>query len=383
MKLLFCSDISFRDSIIDADKAREILSEVKPLCQDADFRIANCETVLAVKEACEPIEKSGPNLISDPANISFFEELQTDVAVLANNHAGDYGDKGLGDTIKLLADHNIRHVGAGENLTEAYAACVLEKDGVKISLLAVCENEFGIATQERPGTAGFRIGLLHNRIIEEKQKSDGVIIIFHGGNEFNPMPSPRVKERYRMLCDIGADAVIAMHTHCPQGYEIYKGKPIVYSMGNFYFPSREQRPANNYWYYGYMSLLTIEKKNVSLEIMPYRFHQDATAISVFKGAEKQKMLAYIGRLSEYIKDDSLVRNYFTGWAYLHPWSPRQIITIRDREEAQISYAGQYNLVSCEAHNEQMIEAYRMMFARELDKGQEWAEKVSKLQEMPV
>lgn len=383
MKLLFCSDISFRDSIIDADRAREILSEVTPLCQDVDFRIANCETVLAIKEECDPIEKSGPNLISDPANISFFEELQTDVAVLANNHIGDYGDKGLRDTIKLLSDHNIRHVGAGENLTEAYTACVLEKDGVKISLLAVCENEFGIATEERLGTAGFRIGLLHNRIIEEKQKSDYVIVIFHGGNEFNPMPSPKVKERYRLLCDIGADAVIAMHTHCPQGNEIYKEKPIVYSMGNFYFRSGEERPANNYWYYGYMSLLTIENKHISLEIIPYRFDPEVTKITVFEGKEKQKMLEYIGRLSEYIKDEALVRNYFTGWAYLHPWTPIQIVTMRDREEAQISYAGQYDLASCEAHNEQMIEAYRIMFVRELDKGQEWAEKVTKLQEMPV
>ena len=58
----------------------------------------------------------------------------------------------------------------------------------------------------------------------EKDVSDYVIVVFHGGNEFNPLPSPDTVDRYRFVCDMGADTVIGGHTHCPQGYEIYEGK---------------------------------------------------------------------------------------------------------------------------------------------------------------
>lgn len=62
-----------------------------------------------------------------------------------------------------------------------------------------------------------------------------VIVIHHGGNEHQPLPSPHNRARYQDVIDMGADALIGMHPHCPQGWEIYQGKPIVYSTGNFMF----------------------------------------------------------------------------------------------------------------------------------------------------
>lgn len=79
-----------------------------------------------------------------------------------------------------------------------------------------------MATETSYGSAGYNAEMLLRKIKQEKQVSDAVIVVFHCGNEFNPLPSPDTRDRYRLICDMGADAVIAGHTHCPQGYEIYE-----------------------------------------------------------------------------------------------------------------------------------------------------------------
>lgn len=152
----------------------------------------------------------------------------------------------------------------------------------------MCENEFGTAEENRAGSAGYRPRLLMNKIKDEKSVSDLVIVVFHGGNEFDPLPSPNTVERYRMLCDMGADAVIAGHTHCPQGYEIYHGRPILYSMGNFLFRNLQKTNEKDAWYYGYFTILDITRSGISPKIIPYRFDTGGTKITVFEGAEKEK-----------------------------------------------------------------------------------------------
>ena len=196
--------------------------------------------------------------------------LGADIVTLANNHTGDFGAGAIKDTLALLNENGIRYLGARENIDEAYNACRLERDGISVSVISVCENEFGIAAKNSYGSAGYNARLLLNKIREEKEIRDNVIVVFHSGNEFNPLPSPDTQDRYRLICDMGADAVIGCHTHCPQGYEIYNGKPIIYSMGNFLFKSNIQRETHNSWYYGYMTELEIGKSRTSFKLIPYR-----------------------------------------------------------------------------------------------------------------
>ncbi|MFR3483329.1 MAG: CapA family protein, partial [Clostridia bacterium] len=133
----------------------------------------------------------------------------------------------------LLKKEGIEYAGAGANLEEAYRAWRCEKARTRISVICVAENEFGIAGPDKPGAAGIQMGLLRGRIVEEKGQSDFVVVVVHGGNENNPFPSPGAQERYRLLVDFGADAIVGMHPHCPQGYEFYRGTPIVYSVETF------------------------------------------------------------------------------------------------------------------------------------------------------
>ena len=382
MRLLFTGDINFRGlKEPTPETCADTLAEVLPYFNKADFKIVNLETPLADKTKHSPIKKSGPNLICDPSYIMFLEELRTDVCTLANNHTGDFGEGAVIDTLNLLDTHSIRYCGAGANIDRAYDACRLEKDGFSISLISVCENEFGMATEATYGSAGYNTRRLLNTIRQEKQVSDAVIVVFHGGDEFNPLPSPDTQDRYRLICDMGADAVIAGHTHCPQGYEVYDGKPIVYSMGNFLFKSSSERSANDSWYYGYMTELDIDESGIVFCIIPYKFNSEATRITVFEGDEKRKMLGYIAGLSEIIKDPKLLDNYFSGWAYLHRWVPQAPSNYFDLKEYNSS--GNYNLISCESHLSQAKKVLEFCFLDRVAEAKEWSEKVAELTRMPV
>ena len=382
MKLLFTGDINFRGlTEPSTETCTDILAEVLPYFEKVDFRIVNLETPLADKERHMPIKKSGPNLICNPSNVLFLKTLHTDVCTLANNHIGDFGEGAVMDTLALLDAHDIRYCGAGTNIDRAYDACRLEKDGFSVSLISVCENEFGIATEITYGSAGYNVRRLLNKIKQEKQASDAVIVVFHGGNEFNPLPSSDTQDRYRLICDMGADAVIAGHTHCPQGYEIYDGKPIIYSMGNFLFKSGSERTANDSWYYGYMTELDIGESGIDFCIIPYKFDINATRISVFEGKNKEKMLLYVGVLSKIIQNPDLLDNYFGGWAYLHKWIPAAPSEYSDLSEYQSS--GNYNLISCESHLSQEKKVLEFCFLDRVENAKEWSEKIIELTRMPI
>lgn len=382
MKFLFTGDVNFRGhDDIDYDKSVQILSDVIPYTRKVDFVIPNLECPLADKEKFAPIKKAGPNLICAENNIAFLKAINAYAVTLANNHTGDYGDGALYNTLGLLEQNGIAHAGAGKNLTDAYKAIHIEKDGIKVSVISVCENEFGIATETDAGSAGYNPRLVLKQINIEKAYADYIIVVFHGGNEFDPLPSPDTVDRYKLICDMGADAVIAGHTHCPQGYEIYDGKPIIYSMGNFLFKSSSPKDARDSWHYGYMTMLDVTKDGISTEIIPCKFDTDATKITVFEGEDKEKMLQYINRLSEIIADKEKLKLYFMGWTWNHPWCP--IVPENFYEIEGFNASGNYDLVKCEAHAAQTKQLLEIFHNVEMDVAKDMEPKVLDLQKMPI
>ena len=377
MKILFAGDLNFRGiDPVGFDDSNAILSEVKPYLTSADFRVVNLETPLARKENHRPIKKSGPNLIGMPENIAFLKAFGADAVTLANNHIGDFGEGACADTILLLDETGIAHCGAGENTEAAYRACYFQRDGKTTALISVCENEFGMATDTSWGSAGYEPHRLLRQIREEKDYADYVIVAFHGGNEFNPLPSPATTERYRLICDMGADAVIAGHTHCPQGYEIFNGKPIVYSMGNLLFKSSVEKAPEDAWHYGYLCLLEIGDI-VSITPIPYRFSTDAKQIHVFDGEERDAMLAYLDKLNACIADPVTLARCFEGWSILHPWCPRLPNSYDDNT------SGNFNLISCEAHCDQLRTLLSLYHRETYEDALPWVEKIKELQKMPI
>lgn len=380
MKILFTGDINFRGlENINSEMSEQILTEVMPYLKKSDYVIPNLECPLGDREKYKPIKKAGPNLISPENGISFLKVMNAYAVTLANNHIGDYGSGALKNTLQLLDKNNIKYAGAGNNIHDAYNAVRIETKDAIISVLSVCENEFGIAEEESAGSAGYNPRILMNKIRAEKETADYVIVVFHGGNEHNPLPSPETVDRYRFICDMGADAVIAGHTHCPQGYEIYNGKPIIYSMGNFLFPKAEKNDENDSWYYGYFTILDIWDAKISAEIVPYKFNKHK--ITVFGGDEKKLMIDYINNLSGIIKNPCELKDYFKGWSMNHIWVPRLPENWDDLGEYNSS--GNYDLLKCEAHFSQAKQIFEILFNDEVSKAKSFQEKISALGKMPV
>lgn len=365
MKILFTGDICFREQMeMDGALARQVLAPMQSILAAADYRVMNLETPLAPEGVGAPIPKSGPAIIGRPQNAAFLTAAGCDLAVLANNHTGDYGPDALQYTLDTLDAAGVAHTGAGVNRAEARKAVRTVIDGAKVSFLAMNENEFGVADDVTPGSAGFELGDAGALLAQERAVSDLVIVVFHGGNEFNPLPSPGCRTRYRTLIRLGADAVIGGHTHCIQGYEYFLGKPIVYSMGNFLFKDTVK---STQWQCGYVTMLTLDGDKLTVQPTTYRTAADASQIVPFAGETKAKMDAYIDALSAYIPDTARLSAMFECWSVTYGFSyPARFAGSDPLTAGMKNAAGLRNNLICEAHNEVCRTAYRLMFEQRVE-----------------
>ena len=124
--------------------------------------------------------------------------------------------------------------------------------------------------------------LQYYSIKEAKGNADHVLVIVHGGYEHYQLPGPRMQETYRFFIDAGADAVVNHHQHCFSGYEVYKGKPIFYGLGNFCIDSQKQK--SMLWYEGYMVRL-IFGEMLTFDWIPYRQCLHDSSIHLIEKAE--------------------------------------------------------------------------------------------------
>ncbi|HOJ10829.1 MAG TPA: CapA family protein [Clostridiales bacterium] len=383
-------DICMRNlaELMDAQYSKTALSKIQPILDKADVRLINLEN--AVIKGGTPIHKSGPPLKANPENLAFLKEGHFDCAILANNHVGDYGEEGVFSTLRSLKKEGIAYVGAGKNLDDSYTPWYYEANNCKLAVIATCENEFGIAEAKKAGAAGFDLYRIIHTIKEAKANADFIMIIMHGGNEYNPIPSPRVVALYRTFVDIGADAVIGMHPHCVQGFETYNNAPIVYSIGNFLFSKFGDEDHKSPWYYGYIPLITFEKgKPAELEINPYRFNQECTLISPFEGEGKSAMLEYLMEISEPLKDKQLLQKFFKGWCIISgiPHAERVVFKKEFLDETEFPTGHPLlairNMYTCEAHNELLTVFLKMLADGKLDIGRSMVDEIRRLQKMPI
>lgn len=143
----------------------------------------------------------------------------------------------------------------GPNIKEATKPLIVTVNDLRVAILNFAENEWSTAGPDKAGASLLDLIDNYYRIHEAKQKADFLLVILHGGNEYYPFPSPRMKKTCRYFVDIGANAVICHHTHVPSGLEIYQDAPIVYSTGNLLFDWPERKPED--WCKGYIIELII------------------------------------------------------------------------------------------------------------------------------
>lgn len=203
-----------------------------------DSMIINNE--FSISRQGSPMEGKAYTFRSKPSNIKYLKQLGVDVAGLANNHIYDYGKKAFLDTLMYLKKAGIQTVGAGKNIGEAKKPVYLKIKGKTIALVAATRAEKYILTPEAgkhsPGVFRTYDDSQYVEAIKKAgKKADYVIAYVHWGTEYSTKLETAQIQQAKDYINAGADAVIGAHTHCLQGVGAYKGVPIIYSLGNFWF----------------------------------------------------------------------------------------------------------------------------------------------------
>lgn len=274
----------------------DLKNEVKELINGADYNIINCEAP-CVKNNKHIIKKSGPSLFQSEETPNWLENNGFNIIAMANNHMMDYGESSLTLTKTMFKKAQIFGAGTWE---EVYTPLIIEKDGIKIALLSLTQLEFGVlkdywTESESVGTAWINHPSIDKIIRNTRCEVDYFFIYAHAGIENIEQPLPEWRDCYRRFIDIGCDGVIASHPHIIQGWEIYKGKPIIYSLGNFFFPPRKGK--NSTWYTNLCATFIIEKENVNFKMTPLIFSN-----SDIKICRTNEVVDYCSRINLILND---------------------------------------------------------------------------------
>lgn len=309
MKILITGDFCPINRVAILMAAKDfapIYNDILSLSLKADLVITNLECPLT--NHSEGVGKLGPVLKSTPDAIELLKYGGFNLVTLANNHILDYGEKGLLDTIDLLSQNEVSYVGAGMNNTEARKPFIFEKEGLKVGVLSIAENEWSTTHHINPGAAPLDEINNYYDISDLKKNVDFVIVISHGGIEMHNLPSPRVKKLNRFFIDAGADVVIGHHTHCFSGYEEYKGKQIFYSTGNFLFDRKDRN--SKLWCEGMAIELVLDKTEITFRIFPFVQNHFEPGVRLMNEKETENFNIEVKTLNAIISNDALLLDEF-------------------------------------------------------------------------
>ena len=226
---------------------------VSNVTSNVDLLIINFENAATNSENAV---KGDVPLKCDPKYVPLAKANNRTIATLANNHVCDYGFTGMRDTIKYLKDAGITPMGAGENASDAHKSVTQNINNRDITVLNYMDsNNFAeydyqslpYANDSSPGYSAYNSEDAKKQISEARGNgSDFIMVSMHFGNEYSMSPNTDQEKIAHELIDYGADIVVGAHPHVPQGVEMYKGKPICYSLGNFMFDLGTESTLNDY-----------------------------------------------------------------------------------------------------------------------------------------
>jgi hypothetical protein len=230
-----------------------------------DIRFGQCERVYSERGALQ-LHSGGAHSRVKPHLASVFSDCGFDVVSVASNHAMDWGEDALLDTIALLDSKGIKTIGAGRNLAEARRPAIIEKNGIRVAILAYCTilNEGYAAGPNKAGVAPLRahtyyqavdyqagvpprvvtvpyeddLAAMVSDVAAAKATADAVIVSLHWGIHF----VPRLIADYQPIAakaafSAGADLILGHHAHTPKAIGVHDGKTCFYSLSNFIMSS--------------------------------------------------------------------------------------------------------------------------------------------------
>ena len=265
---------------------------VAPLLKRAGVVVGNLEGPLA-----RQAQKQERNFSyrARPRSARSLARAGIGVLTLANNHLVDCGREGVLETLDAVKAVGIAPIGAGVDKTAAHEPFISNVGRVRIGILGYYWNRRCAATKDLPGSAMDPPEELKTDIGRLRGQVDRIVVTSHWGipYEREPLPDDRTKARYAIDC--GADAVVSHHAHVIQPFEIYRDRPIFYSIGNFTFGSGNSRGE------GIMVGLRFEETLTKVEIYPLYVKNRDPRVNyqpkIIRGESSRRVLRHLAEAS--------------------------------------------------------------------------------------
>ena len=303
VNLFFAGDFCSKPSTTNIN----VSNELRDIIQSCEIKVVNFEVPL--KPNITLPHQQYERFWQNDDVPGFLKDLGFNLFSIANNHAFDWGVEGFKKTKAALGEASF---GAG-TYDEAYRIKVCEINGIKIGFLALSYAAYtgvfdDVLHHEGLGCAYINDLRVNHDIMEAKKKVNYLFVLPHDGIEYIDIPLPETIARYRDFIDYGADGVIGSHPHCPQGWEEYKGKPIFYSLGNFFFNSKNTpdfRADKPHWYEGLCVKLELSTGVIHFQIINTR-NLDNKQIVIDKGEDRKNIDQ---QLCTYLVDSQAYESY--------------------------------------------------------------------------
>ncbi len=294
---------SWAEQVIEKEGVSYPSERVRPLLSKADIVFANLEAPFGTDG--EPFPKRFAFRVK-PDLVKVLSTAGINLVSLANNHIMDFGRKSLLKTMSVLDEAQIRHAGAATDRQKACAPLFFQEKGKKIAFFSYSltfPQEFW-ATDSTGGTCFPAAEHVFKDISRARQVADYVIVSCHWGAELMTAPKEYQVKLAHQFIDKGVDLIIGHHPHVVQGIEIYHGKPIVYSLGNFIFGSYSENVRQSML----VKFVLAGKRNFSGEIIPLNVYNKEKDFQpqVLEGAQKEAFLEYVQNLSGELPGNPIV-----------------------------------------------------------------------------
>ncbi len=347
MKVLLLGDIcpsKITSALFAAGDTQTLFTDTLSLFEGNDINFVNLEC--AITESTQPIKKFGPPLPAPLNTAKVLKEIGVTHAGLSNNHFFDYGIKGATDSLTALDAVGIAHTGFGKDYEDSRKNLIVEKNGERVCLIAVCEHEYSYALEDRMGSRPFDEFDTIEDIRNAKESCDRVIVLYHGGKEHSRYPSPRLRKVCRAMAKNGADVILCQHTHCIGCYEEYNGCHILYGQGNFHFVI--EKPAHPE---SWNNLLSVKYDTITGEMEFIPIVNTKHGITLAKGEERKRILEEFATRNGELANGQWKEGWHAFCRQMRPTYLRAIAKACAPDATQKDYDLFGHFLDCEAHTD--------------------------------
>lgn len=306
----FAGDISLAEGAVTTERMDSsgqgiydcISPELMEHMTGADIFCLNNEFTYSLRG--EPLSGKAYTFRAQPQRAEVLLQMGVDVVSLANNHVYDFGRDAITDTFDTLQAYDISYFGAGANLEEAMQPIYMTVDDKVIAFVGASRAEKNKmtpqATENKPGILRCYDPELFMQVIKEADaNADFVLAYVHWGTEYSHELEEVQLTTGKEYLDAGADVIIGAHSHCLQGMEYYGDKPIIYSLGNFWFNSRTlDTMLLQLHFWG-----NDEERQLEVNVIP-AIQQDAQTRAVTDEKERERIFDFLEEISVNVEIDA-------------------------------------------------------------------------------